>query len=88
MVINFLRYINIVKLYYIHVIPLYGSVMLILRWCYEYIFFLAYIWIYKRYDSDDLPLIQIVIQHNTEVDDEDENAEDGEYNTNFVEVSH
>ena len=71
MVRNVLRYSDLVKLYCIHVIPLYGSIMLILRWCYDYIFFIVYIWIYNSYDSDDLQLTQMVLQRNTEVNNED-----------------
>ena len=78
MVINVRKYSDIVKLHCIHVIPLYASVILILRWWYAYILFISCIWIDKSYDSDDLPLTQIVIQRNTEVNDEDENAEDEE----------
>ena len=82
-----LRYSNLVKFYCIHVIPLYGSVMLILRWWYDYLFFLAYIWIENSSDSDDLLLTQMVIQCNTEVNDEGENVEDEEDDASFVEIS-
>ena len=87
MVINIFRYSDIVKFYCIHVIPLYGSGMIILRWWYDYIFFLVYVWIYKSYDIDDLPLTQMVLQINSEVNDEDENAEDEEGDEIFVEMS-
>ena len=61
--------------------------MIILRWCCDYLFNLTYIWIDKSYDSDDLPLAQMVLQHNSEVNDEDENAEDEEDDVNFAEMS-
>ena len=54
MVRNVLRDSDIVKFYCIHGIPLYGSVMHILCWYYDYLLFIAYIWIDKIYDSDDL----------------------------------
>ena len=84
---NVFRDSDTIKLYCIHVIPLYGSVIIILRWCYDYIFFLVYIWIDKSYDSDDLTLTQMVLQRITEVNYEDENMEDEEDNANFVEMS-
>ena len=87
MVRNVLRYSDIVHLYCIHVIPFYGSAVLILRLCYDYLFFLSYLRIDKIYDSDDLPLTQMVLQRNTEVNDEDENAEDEEDNENSAEIS-
>ena len=65
--------------------PLYGSVMLILRWRYDYIFFFAYIWIDKSYDSDDLPLTQMVLQRNSEVNDGDKIPEDEEDDASFRE---
>ena len=43
--------------------------MLISRWCYDYIFFLSYIWIDKSYDSDDMPLTQMFLKINSEVND-------------------
>ena len=51
---------------------LYGSIMIILCLCYDYICFIAYIRIYKSYDRDDMPLNQMVLKHNSEVNDEDE----------------
>ena len=87
MVRNVLSDSELVKLYCTHVIPLYGSVMLILRWWYDYLFFLAYIWIENSSDSDDLLLTQMVIQCNTEVNDEGENVEDEEDDASFVEIS-
>ena len=83
---NIFRDSDIVNLYYINVIPFYGSVMLILCWCYDYVFFVEYIWIYKGYDSDEMPLTQMFLQRNLELNDEDENAEDKEDNANFVEI--
>ena len=74
-------------MYCIHVIILYGSVIIILSWCYDYLFCLTYIWIDKNYDSDDLPLIQMVLQRNSEVNDENEDVEDEEDNANFAEMS-
>ena len=87
MVKNIFRDSDIVNLYYIHVIPYYGSVMLILRWCYDYLFFVEYIWIYKGYDSDEMPLTQMFLQRNLELNDEDENKEDEEDNAKYVEMS-
>ena len=87
MVRNVLSDSELVKLYCTHVIPLYGSVMLILRWLYDYLFFLEYIWIYKSYDSDDLLLNQMILQLNSEVNDEDKNAEDEEDNASSEEMS-
>ena len=43
MVRNVLRDNYVVKLYCNRVITFYGSVMLILCWCYDYLLFLAYI---------------------------------------------
>ena len=84
---NIFRDSDIVNLYYIHVIPYYGSGMLILRWCYDYLFFVEYIWIYKGYDSDEMPLTQMFLQRNTEVNDEEENAEYKEDDANFLGMS-
>ena len=78
MVRNVRKYSDIVKLHCIHIIPLYASVILILFWWYAYLLFLAYTWIDKSYDSDDLLLNQMAIQRNTEVNDEGGNAEDEE----------
>ena len=75
-VVNFLRDDDVVLLYCNHVIPFCGYVMIILFWCYDYLLFLAYIWIDKIYDSDDLPLTQMVLQSDTGVNTEDEAAED------------
>ena len=86
MVINFFIDSDIVKLYCIHGIPLYGSVMHILCWYYDYLLFIAYIWIDKIYDSDDLPLTQMVLQQNIEVNNEGEDAEDKEYYENYKEM--
>ena len=87
MVINVLRDSDIVKLYCIHFINLYGSVMFLLRWCCSYIFFLAYTWIDKSYDSDDLQLTQMVLKRISGVNYEDENAEDEEDDENYAEMS-
>ena len=89
MVRNLIRCSDLAKLYCVHVIPLYSSVMLILRWCYNYIFLLIYIyiWIDKSYGSDDLPLTQMFLQRNTEVNDEEENAEYKEDDANFLGMS-
>ena len=87
MVRNIFRDSDIVKFYFIRVILLYGSVMLILSWCYDYFFYITYIWIDKNYDSDDLPLIQMVLQRNSEVNDENEDVEDEEDGANFAEIS-
>ena len=65
----------------------YGSVMLILRWWGDYLFCLKYIWIDKIYDSDDMPPTQMVLQNNSEVNDEDKNAEDEEDNSSSEEMS-
>ena len=40
-----------------------------------------------NYDSDDLPLTQMVCKRNSEVNDEDENAEDEEDDENYVVMS-
>ena len=40
--------------------------------------FIEYIWINKIYDSDDVPLTQIVLQRTTGVNTEDKDAEDDE----------
>ena len=87
MVRNVLRDSDIVKLYCIHVIPLYGHVTLIFLWFYYFILFFGYKWIDNSYDIDDLPLTQMVLQINSEVNDEDENAEDEEGDEIFVEMS-
>ena len=87
MVINIFRDSDIVKFYYIQVITLYGSVMIILRWCCDYLLNLTYTWIDKSYDSDDLPLIWMILQRNSEVNDKDKNTEDEEENANFAEMS-
>ena len=58
--------------------------MLILLWCYDYLLILSYIWIDKSYDSDDKPLTQMVLQRNSEVNDEGKNVEDKEDYANFV----
>ena len=84
---NLVRDSDIVKLYCINVILLYGSVMIILRWCCDYLFNLTYTWIDKSYDGDDLPLIQMVLQRDSEVNDEDKNAEDEEDDVKFSEMS-
>ena len=84
---NVLKYSDILKLYCIHVITLYGSVMIILRWCCDYLLNLTYTWINKSYDSDDLPLIQMVIQSNSEINDEGKNVDNEEDDANFAEVS-
>ena len=62
--------------------------MLILHWCYDYIFSLVFNWTEKSYDSDDLPLNQIFLQRNTKVNDEEENVEDEEDDANFLEISY
>ena len=82
---NIFRDSGIVKLYFIHVILLYGFVVLILRWWCDYIFLIAYIWIYKSYDSDDMSLTQMVLKSNSEVNDEDEILEDGVEDLSFRE---
>ena len=46
-------------------------------------FFIAYIWIDKIYDSDDLPLTQMVLQRTTGLNAEDEDAEDEEGDENY-----
>ena len=81
MVKNVLRVSDIVNLLYL----CYTFVWL----CYAYftlmlwIFFLAYIWVYKSYDSDDLPLTQMAVQKNTRVNTEDEDAEHEENDENY-----
>ena len=60
--------------------------MIILRWCCDYLLNLTYTWIDKSYDSDDMPLTQIFLQHNSEVNDEDENAEDEEDDAKVSEI--
>ena len=77
---------DLVKLYCIHVIPLYGSVMIILLWWYYYYFFIEYIRIDNIYNSDDLPLTQRVINCNTGVNTKDKDAEDEEDDENYVEM--
>ena len=84
---NLFRDSDIFKLYCNYVITLYGSVMLILRWWCDYLFYFTHIWIDKNYDSDDLSLIQMVIQRNSEVNNEYKNAGDEEDDANFAEVS-
>ena len=64
-----------------------GYVMLILCWCYDYLLIFTYIWIDKSYDSDDLPLTQMVLQRNTGVNIEDEDMEDKEDDENYKETS-
>ena len=78
---NILRDNDIVKLYFNRVIPFYGYVMLILCWCYD--FFLLYIRIGNIYDSDDLPLTQMVLYRTTGVNTEDEDGGDVEDNENY-----
>ena len=61
--------------------------MLILCWWYDDLLYITYTWKEKIYDSDDLPLTQMVIKHNSEVNDADKNAEDEEDDANFSEMS-
>ena len=65
MVRNLFRYSDIVKFYFILVILLYEYAMLILRWCGDYPFCLKHTGIEKSYDSDDLPMNQMVLQQNS-----------------------
>ena len=73
-------------MFYDKVILLSCSGIIYLRWCYDYLFFLAYIWIDKSYDSDYLPVTQMLIHPNTGVNTEEEDAEDEEDNENDEEI--
>ena len=78
---------HVSKLYCNCAIPFYGSFMLILWWCYNYLLFLAYIWIDKIYDSDELPLTQMVLQITTGVNTEDKYVENEEDDENYKDMS-
>ena len=44
--------------------------------------FISYIWIDKIYNSDDLPLTQMLLQRTNGVNSEDEDAEDDDDDEN------
>ena len=76
MVRNILRDNDVFKLYCTRAIFVCAYVMIILFVCYYYVMFIAYILIDKIYDSDNLPLTQMLIQRTTGINTEEEDVEE------------